>query len=191
MAVTGTKPKDFDVKAKADIDLSNMHLITIHGAGATPALQNMITTYQDVTDLAISDGAVDTTNFDGNLSASDDTVQKALETIDDLSVSSSQTYSTTEASIGTWLGDTLYRKVIDFGSLPNSTSKNVAHNITNLNVVTRYDFVAYNQTSYYVAPNVAFGSTEANISDTNVFLLTTSDRSGDTAKVIIEYTKTA
>ena len=38
---------------------------------------------------------------------------------------SGETYSTTESTIGTWKGQTLYRKVIEFGTLPNSTSKEV------------------------------------------------------------------
>jgi hypothetical protein len=49
-------------------------------------------TIQDILDSAIQDAdevSVDTTNFDNNLSAADDTVQKALETIDEFNLSGS------------------------------------------------------------------------------------------------------
>ena len=42
-------------------------------------------------------------------------------------------YSTTEQVIGTWIdGSTLYEKTISFGSLPNNTSKEVAHGLSNI-----------------------------------------------------------
>ena len=45
-------------------------------------------------------------------------------------------YSTTEQVIGTWIdGKPIYRKVINFGSLPNAESKSVAHNIANIDFI--------------------------------------------------------
>lgn len=42
-------------------------------------------------------------------------------------------YSTTEQVVGEWIdGKPLYQKVVDFGALPNSTTKKVAHGISNL-----------------------------------------------------------
>jgi hypothetical protein len=58
MAVTGTKPINFDIKAKADIVLATMYVPTLDPNGATAALQNMKTTYQDVVDLAIENSPV-------------------------------------------------------------------------------------------------------------------------------------
>ena len=47
------------------------------------------------------------------------------------------TYSTTETKIGTWLGHDLYRKVIDTGTLPNSTEKLVSDGISgNIRVIS-------------------------------------------------------
>lgn len=51
-------------------------------------------------------------------------------------VNNMNTYSTTEQRVGTYNGKPLYRKIVEFGALPNATSKNVAHSISNLlNVV--------------------------------------------------------
>lgn len=45
-------------------------------------------------------------------------------------------YSTDEHIIGTWIdGSTLYEKTVDCGALPNNTTKNVSHNISNINNV--------------------------------------------------------
>lgn len=45
-------------------------------------------------------------------------------------------YSTSEHKIGKWIdGSDLYEKTIDFGALPNNTTKNVAHGIGNLDYI--------------------------------------------------------
>ncbi len=42
-------------------------------------------------------------------------------------------YSTDEQVIGKWIdGKPLYEKTIDFGGMPNNTTKTVAHNISNV-----------------------------------------------------------
>ena len=49
-----------------------------------------------------------------------------------VSIGSDTDYSTTEKIVGTWIdGKPLYQKTINFGTLPDNTSKTVAHNITN------------------------------------------------------------
>ena len=56
-------------------------------------------------------------------------------------------YSTTEQVCGTWIdGKTLYQKTIDFGALPNSTTKEVAHGISN---VTADNFVYFEGIGIY------------------------------------------
>lgn len=49
-------------------------------------------------------------------------------------------YSTTEQNTGfKWIdGSAIYKKTINFGALPNATSKTVAHNISNLSYVVDY-----------------------------------------------------
>ena len=52
-------------------------------------------------------------------------------TIEGSSGGSSTVYSTEEQVVGTWVdGSTVYRKVIHYGTMPNKTSKTVAHNIS-------------------------------------------------------------
>lgn len=48
-------------------------------------------------------------------------------------------YSTTEKVIGTWIdGKPLYRKVVNFGALPNATTKSVAHGLSNFRIRNFY-----------------------------------------------------
>lgn len=102
-------------------------------------------------------------------------------------------YSTTERRIGTWIdGKPLYRKVVNFGTLPNATSKRVNHNITNGNFVKIE--------SSYMNNNKNLGGTIPNgdttnpirfwITNTYIEVLSTSDRSNYNCFFILEYTKT-
>ena len=64
-----------------------------------------------------------------------------------------EVYSTNETVIGTWIdGKPIYRKVIDFGALPNGTIKSVAHNITNLDIITKLYGVANNDSNKTCLP---------------------------------------
>ena len=106
-------------------------------------------------------------------------------------------YSETEKRIGTWInGKPLYRKVIDFGKLPNSTNKGVAHNIINLGMVTHLYGMAYNSSDTTQAYPLPF-TTASNISgsialasdETYVVIITGINRTNYFAYVVIEYTK--
>ena len=47
-----------------------------------------------------------------------------------------EVYSTEEQVVGTWIdGKPIYRKVIDFGALPNSTLKQVPHGISDIDAI--------------------------------------------------------
>lgn len=49
-------------------------------------------------------------------------------------------YSTTEQIVGTWIdGRPVYEKIINMGAGPNSTTKNVAHGISNLDFIISMD----------------------------------------------------
>ena len=55
-----------------------------------------------------------------------------------------EVYSTDETVIGTWIdGKPIYRKVIDFGALPNANTKSVAHNINDIKIFTKAYGIAY------------------------------------------------
>lgn len=97
-------------------------------------------------------------------------------------------YSTDEQRIGTWVdGKPIYRKVVDFGALPNNTGKYVAHNISNIeNVIKLYGFGTTGQT-FYPIPNETF---RAYTNLQYIFLYTQDDRSNMNGIFIMEYTKT-
>ena len=60
-------------------------------------------------------------------------------------VDNSNSYSTDEVKTGgKWIdGKPIYRKVVDFGALPNSTTKNVAHGVNNIGDITHIYGVAH------------------------------------------------
>jgi len=110
-------------------------------------------------------------------------------------ISPDNIYSLLETDTGRkWLGKSIYRKVIDFGLLPNTAAKNVAHGITTLEKVVTYYGIADNGTYQLPIPHVntaglAF-SYSAYVDQTNVNITT----GGAThiayyAYIIVEYTK--
>lgn len=108
------------------------------------------------------------------------------------------TYSTNEIKVGTWIDDKpIYRKVINFGALPNTTTKSVAHGLTNIDFITDIRILSKNPTySYYISipytnkSNVTY-QVEFYIDATNVVITTGDNKSGYTnTYVILEYTKT-
>lgn len=109
-------------------------------------------------------------------------------------------YSTTEQNTGVkWIdGKNIYRIVVELGALPNATTKNVAHNITNINEWIKIIAVANNtnNTSGISIPLVYDGNNASNntrlaVNDTNVVLETDTDRSSfNKCYAILFYTKT-
>ncbi len=83
-----------------------------------------------------------------------------------------------------WLGEPVYVKVFDFGTLPNNNIKSKAHNIPNIKLV----FDVFGQTSY--ASSLQYhGVTGMYANRTNIVISTNADLSGITAYVAIKYTK--
>ena len=111
-------------------------------------------------------------------------------------VNNLHTYSTDEIRVGTWIDNKpLYRKVINFGALPNNTTKNVAHNIANLGEVINISGRVKGNAGYYPIPLQYKGSdsnfnVECFIDSSNVSMVSNTNRSSYSAYVIIEYTKT-
>lgn len=101
-------------------------------------------------------------------------------------------YSTTEKIVGTWIdGSPIYQKTIDIGTLPNNTTKTVAHEITNLDFVISAKGSGYRSSDGLInifpdAPGVDIW-----LNATNINIKTNSDKSGYTkAYVTLQYTKT-
>jgi hypothetical protein len=67
-------------------------------------------------------------------------------------------YSTSEQDTGCkWIdGEPIYRKTINFGKLPDTSAKSVAHNITNLDHFVKVEAVAW--TSSKAAAHLPFAS---------------------------------
>lgn len=86
----------------------------------------------------------------------------------------------------------VYRMVVDFGALPNTTSKSVGHNIDGWNTefrLTRAYGAATNRTTRSALP-IPNDGILLEINSTNVIVTTTSDLSAYTdTTIVIEYTK--
>ena len=118
-------------------------------------------------------------------------------TDDETHVQAYDIYSTSEQVCGQWIdGSTLYRKTINFGALPNNSTKDVAHGISNLGYVVGYKGTAYNPSNYYfltlpyINASTTTGAIEVYFDLTNVSVVTKVDRTGySVCYITIEYTK--
>lgn len=108
-------------------------------------------------------------------------------------------YSTAETAVGRWIdGKVVYRKVVDFGTLPNTTTKTVAHNIANFQHLVRFSGYTYEAgvTGWHPLPFMASNTypqynTQFYVNATNVVAVCSANGSGWTnSYVILEYTCT-
>ena len=108
-------------------------------------------------------------------------------------------YSTTENDTGqTWINNKpIYRKVVEFGNLPNNTSKTVAHGISNLETFVKCDFIATRSSDKdtLFIPYSTFNTNNTGgiifyMNSVNIYATTVSDRSAYNGVIILEYTKT-
>ena len=103
-------------------------------------------------------------------------------------------YSTDETLTGQkWIdGRPIYSKVIDIGALPDTTTKSVAHNITNLDLCISIVGVVKNSTSRLTIPSV-WNSADETIgiyaNSTNVIVSASKNRSSFSGYAILEYVK--
>ena len=107
-------------------------------------------------------------------------------------------YSTTEQDSGIkWLnGETIYQKTVNFGALPNSASKDVAHGISDIAEVIDVRPKVQSASGDYITTPYGYPNIDGKIitslyvSDTNVNITTNTDLSSCVAYVTIFYTKT-
>lgn len=88
----------------------------------------------------------------------------------------------------------VYKKIIDFGVMPNSTSKSVAHNITNGDKIIDVSIFCNNANGIFgglVFPHIAAAGQymEVQITTENIFISANKDLSKFNALVTIYYTK--
>lgn len=103
-------------------------------------------------------------------------------------------YSDTEKKIGKWIdGKNVYRKVVDFGTLPNNALKQVPHNI-NMSTPISARGIVYDYDNEQIFTIPSYNSANSTIAIwldmNNICIYTSSDRTNKYAKVILEYTKT-
>ena len=105
-------------------------------------------------------------------------------------------FSTTEIDTGQkWVdGKTIYRKVINFGALPNGVSKSMAHGITNLDFIIFSYLTAKTGAGFrrqFVEGNLSSSGVDMGIDNSTVNFYTTWDFSNYPDSFwVIEYTKT-
>lgn len=106
-------------------------------------------------------------------------------------------YSTAEINTGArWIdGSPIYKKTINFGTLPNATEKTVPHGISNLHRVIKVEGYAYNNDVFFPLPfpwTNASSSVGILIGATTINLGTGLDRTGFTETYItLYYTKSS
>lgn len=109
-------------------------------------------------------------------------------------------YSTTEVNTGAkWIdGSAIYKKTISTGTLPNATSKTVAHNISNLSRIIKIESFAFRSSDAinyplpFPSPTGAEYDISVVVDSTGVTLNTGIDRSSVTESyVTLYYTKSA
>lgn len=110
-------------------------------------------------------------------------------------------YSTSEQNTGfKWIDNkTIYKKTVDCGSLPNNTTKNTSHGISNLSRIILIEGIAFRtadniffQLNNSPHPTVGVSSSiNVTVNSSNITIVTGSDRSNMTAFVTLYYTKTS
>ena len=152
-------------------------------------LNDMVENIESLADgSGIGDGAIDTTQLADEAVTSDKI---------DFTTLAFGNYSTSEVNTGfKWIdGSDIYKKTVDIGTLPNNTTKNVAHGISNLSLILNYETVAYGS-AYLPIPYVTMTSQSTfqiqfSFSSTNISVVTGNDRTGYSAYVTMYYTKSS
>ena len=113
-------------------------------------------------------------------------------------------YSTNEVKTNkVWInGKPIYRKTINCGQLlKNDTAKTIAHNISNIDLITNREAFGYITTGNKMTFNIPFGGNTTNmfsgayasarVDNTNIYLSVHGDLTAYSAYVTLEYTKTS
>lgn len=105
-------------------------------------------------------------------------------------------YSVNERWVGTWIGQPLYQKTINFGAMPNATEKVVAHGISNIDKAISISGFYYSSSMSgaplpFVHSSLINAQTAIYVDTTNIHLTVGTDRSGYNAYITLQYTKTS
>lgn len=186
-----------DANPTAPTEATIRTAITADGASGTTAY------YVVLANITITNGTTDITS--GEISSGDlSNVMIRNGAIGpsqlDFSALNFGNYSTLEADTGfTWVdGKTIYKKTINFGSLPNSAAKTKAHGITNLSQVIKMETIVMNNNGAFHMVDGVYGPASTNeiyenaflASDGNLTISTSTDRTSFYAYITLYYTKT-
>lgn len=107
-------------------------------------------------------------------------------------INENNSYSLNEIATGkTWInGKPIYRKVIDVGVLPNNTTKNIAHNIQDIEEIPELNVIAKNNLGGRISLRYDGTTSSVYVTTTNVVITAAVDFSSFTGYAILEYTKT-
>lgn len=105
------------------------------------------------------------------------------------------TYSTDEKFVGTWIdGKKIYKKTIDCGALPNNSTKDVNHDISDLGMFVKIEGVASNGNLTYPLP-ISTPTTSylvsLSVTTTQVSIRTAATYSSFYSYVTLYYTKSS
>ena len=161
--------------------------ILVYNSGDWINMANNITNLNDVEVADIEDGQV----------LAWDEAESVFKNVD-MSGSGSISYSTTESVIGTWVnGKPVYQKTIEFGALPNNTTKEVAHGISNLARIVSLTGAATNTTTRtsipipFVHRSTISTQVQIAITDTQIQIVTATNQSAyNETYITLQYTKT-
>lgn len=112
-----------------------------------------------------------------------------------ISIGSDTDYSTDEKIVGTWIdGKPIWQKTINFGALPNNTSKSVAHNISNISTVCNIYGIGVGSNIYQPFPILNDATPNKSVAlwcdNTNVTVRATNeDYSAMVGYITIQYVK--
>ena len=126
-------------------------------------------------------------NTSSHLTADD--VQGAIDEVLGM-VEALPTLSDAETPIYKIGDDVVYRKVVDFGALPNNTDKTVDHGISNYGTTIYVMGMMYTSAVSSYGENLT-GVARVDSRSTGIKIITTEDFSSYTAKVTLYYTKTS
>lgn len=109
-------------------------------------------------------------------------------------IQSGDIYSFEERQVGVWTdGKPLYQKTIDFGELPNNTTKQVNHNVSNIETVVEIKGVSYVNNLIYgenLPPVTASKAFRTSVRESVVEVSSTDNWTGYNARITFRYTKT-
>lgn len=108
-------------------------------------------------------------------------------------------YSTSEINTGAkWVdGTAIYKKTFNTGALPNTTTKNVAHNISNLDSVIKIEGWAYSSSAGFHFPLPYVSSGQVNecigvyVDNSNIVIKAGVDRTAFASYITLYYTKSS